>query len=141
MGVDLCGVERMGAALERTPGLAERLFSDAERAFAKGTDRQSDAPGPPGDTHRRPGESEASRAAVLFAVKEAVMKSMGVGMDSVPFESIEVSAGGREGFSVEPSGAAARRARSIGVRSFDTTVHMREGPRGPVACAEVVAIG
>jgi phosphopantetheinyl transferase (holo-ACP synthase) len=34
VGIDLLEISRMEAALERRPGLAERLFTDGERAYA-----------------------------------------------------------------------------------------------------------
>ena len=54
IGIDVCDVSRFEAALERTPGLAERLFPAAERD--------------------RPVASLAAR----FAAKEALAKALGV---------------------------------------------------------------
>ena len=54
LGVDIVDVDRFQASLVRTPGLAERLFTAAERAA---------------------GRSE--RLAVRFAAKEAVAKALG----------------------------------------------------------------
>ena len=53
VGVDLVDVERFRASLERTPGLRDRLFTEAERAL--------------------PVESLAAR----FAAKEALSKALG----------------------------------------------------------------
>jgi holo-[acyl-carrier protein] synthase len=53
IGVDVCDIERFGASLRRTPRLAERLFTPAERD--------------------RPPASLAAR----FAAKEAVAKALG----------------------------------------------------------------
>ena len=61
IGVDLCEVDRMRAALDRTPTLRARVFTDDEQAYC---DRRKD-----------PTERYAAR----FAAKEAVMKAMGVG--------------------------------------------------------------
>ena len=61
IGVDLCEVERMRAALERTPTLRERVFTDQEQAYC--------------DERRDPTERYAAR----FAAKEAVLKAMGLG--------------------------------------------------------------
>jgi holo-[acyl-carrier protein] synthase len=52
IGIDVCDVERLGASLRRTPALAERLFTPAER--------------------QRPLASLAAR----FAAKEAVAKAL-----------------------------------------------------------------
>ena len=53
IGVDVCDTERFAESLRRTPALAERLFTDAERLLT--------------------GESLAGR----FAAKEAIAKALG----------------------------------------------------------------
>ena len=59
VGIDVVLVERFAKALERTPQLADRLFTDAERLTTSGSPRS--------------GESLAAR----FAAKEAVAKALG----------------------------------------------------------------
>jgi holo-[acyl-carrier protein] synthase len=59
VGIDVVLVERFGRALERTPLLADRLFTDSERMTSSGNPRSS--------------ESLAAR----FAAKEAVAKALG----------------------------------------------------------------
>jgi holo-[acyl-carrier protein] synthase len=54
VGIDVVQVERLARALQRTPGLADRLFTEAERATGRT-------------------ESLAAR----FAAKEAVAKALG----------------------------------------------------------------
>jgi holo-[acyl-carrier protein] synthase len=58
VGIDLLEISRMEAALERRPGLAERLFTDGERAYAA--------------RRARPGQHLAAR----FCAKEAVAKAL-----------------------------------------------------------------
>jgi holo-[acyl-carrier protein] synthase len=58
VGIDLLEIERMEQALERRPGLAQRLFTDGERAYAAG--------------RARPGQHLAAR----FCAKEAVAKAL-----------------------------------------------------------------
>lgn len=58
VGIDLLEIERMERALERRPGLALRLFTDGERAYAEG--------------RGRPGQHLAAR----FCAKEAVAKAL-----------------------------------------------------------------
>lgn len=151
VGVDLCGVERMAAALSRTRGLAERLFTTSERELLTGG---SGPVGPPSGV----------QAALLFAAKEAVMKSLGVGIDSIPFDCVEVVPGpvfdvlaepsghasgatstaeGNRGTGVRVSlsGAALGRARGIGAERLEVTVDLLEGPEGTVAVAEALALG
>jgi holo-[acyl-carrier protein] synthase len=72
IGIDLIEIERIERALERRPGLAERLFTPDEIAYA--ADRA------------RPGRHLAAR----FAAKEAVIKALG---PPVAPGEIEVEAG------------------------------------------------
>ena len=59
VGLDLLEIARLERALERRPGLAERLFSEAERAYAA--------------ARARPGQHLAAR----FCAKEAVDQGAG----------------------------------------------------------------
>ncbi len=72
IGTDLVEVERFRRALARTPRLAERVFTDVERADA--------------GRRRDPTEMLAAR----FAAKEAVMKALGVGLGRFPLHDVEV---------------------------------------------------
>ena len=73
IGTDLVECERFRLALERRPRIAERLFSEEERAYAFG--------------HREPVPPLAAR----FAAKEAVMKAMGVGLWKFAMRDVEVT--------------------------------------------------
>ena len=72
-GIDLLEIDRLEQALERRPGLAERLFTEAERAYA--ADRA------------RPAQHLAAR----FCAKEAVVKALGLSAWS--WQDIEVLPG------------------------------------------------
>lgn len=72
IGIDTVEVERFRLAIERTPHLVERVFTEAERAAAS----------------RRP--DPTLRLAARFAAKEAAWKAMGVGLGSVDFHDVEV---------------------------------------------------
>jgi holo-[acyl-carrier protein] synthase len=72
LGVDAVDVERFRHSLSRTPGLAERLFTPGELAYA--------------EAKRDPAPSLAAR----FAAKEAVMKALGVGLGAFGFHDVEV---------------------------------------------------
>jgi holo-[acyl-carrier protein] synthase len=72
IGADLVEVARFRLALERRPALAERLFSDDERAYAS--------------RFKDPTKSLAAR----FGAKEAVMKAMGVGLWKFALRDVEV---------------------------------------------------
>lgn len=104
VGVDAVEVERVRRALDRTPGLAGRLFTDAERAYAS--------------RFRDP----APRLAARFAAKEAVMKALGAGLGSVAPRDIEVerSASGRPAVRLHAS--AARAARGQGVARVEVSI-------------------
>jgi holo-[acyl-carrier protein] synthase len=72
IGLDAVEVDRFRRVLERTPGVADRLFTDEERAYAA--------------RRRDPTERLAAR----FAAKEAVMKAMGVGIGAFAWRDVEV---------------------------------------------------
>jgi holo-[acyl-carrier protein] synthase len=104
IGLDLLEIDRLEAALERWPRLAERLFTDAERAYAAG--------------RGRPGQHLAAR----FCAKEAVAKA--IGFEGWAFREVEVvaTAGAPEvrltGGALE---AAAGREVRISLTHTDTT--------------------
>jgi phosphopantetheine--protein transferase-like protein len=104
IGVDLCEIDRMRAALARTPTLRNRVFTDRERAYC---DRRKD-----------PTERYAAR----FAAKEAVMKAMGVGMGACKWSEIEVAKARSGAPSVRLHGGAATLADSLGIQSWRLTM-------------------
>ena len=69
-GIDLLDIDRLERALERRPRLAERLFTEAERAYAA--------------ARARPGQHLAAR----FCAKEAVAKALG--LEAWSWRDIEV---------------------------------------------------
>ena len=97
LGIDAVDIARFRTVLARRPGMAERLFTAGERAYAAG---QAD-----------PAPSLAAR----FAAKEAVMKALGVGIGAFRFTDVEVVrlAGGQPSLVVR--GAAATLASEQGV--------------------------
>jgi holo-[acyl-carrier protein] synthase len=113
VGIDLLEIERLELALERRPRLAERLFTDAERAYAA--------------SRARPGQHLAAR----FCAKEAVAKALG--LEAWSFRDVEVtSAGGPPGVALH--GAAAERAAALGVTVRISLTHTRSDA-GAVAIA------
>jgi holo-[acyl-carrier protein] synthase len=113
VGIDLLEIDRLEAALERRPRLAERLFSEEERAYSA--------------SMARPAQHLAAR----FCAKEAVAKALA--LDGWAFGSVEVvSAGGPP--EVRLSGAAARRAEELGVTVAVSLTHTRT-TAGAVAVA------
>jgi holo-[acyl-carrier protein] synthase len=102
VGIDLLDIERLERALERRPHLADRLFTEAERAYAAGKGR--------------PGIHLAAR----FCAKEAVAKALG--LTGWNFRDVEVVATGAAP-EVRLSGSVARRAEELGVRARISLTH------------------
>jgi len=111
VGIDLLEVERLERALARRPGLAERLFTDGERAFAAG--------------RARPALALAAR----FCVKEAVAKALE--LDAWSWHDVEVVGGGGPP-KLRLAGAAAARARELGAEVKVSLTHTT-GMAGAVA--------
>jgi holo-[acyl-carrier protein] synthase len=105
VGVDLLEIDRLERALARRPRLAERLFTEGERAYAAG--------------RARPGQHLAAR----FCAKEAVAKALGLG--GWNFRDVEVVGGGDEPPEVLLYGAAAARAAELGVEVRVSLTHTR----------------
>ncbi len=105
IGVDLLEIDRLERALERRPRLAERLFTDSERAYAA--------------ERARPARHLAAR----FCAKEAVSKALG--MDAFHPREIEVLASA-SGPSVRLRGATAARAEALGVEVRISLTHGHE---------------
>ena len=104
VGIDLLEIERLERALERRPALAERLFTDGERAYAAG--------------RARPGQHLAAR----FCAKEAVAKALE--LEAWNFRDVEVL-GGDGPPQVRLHGAAAKRATELGVEVRVSLTHTR----------------
>ena len=104
IGVDLCEVDRMRTALERTPTLRDRLFTDAEQAYC---DRRTD-----------PTERYAAR----FAAKEAVLKAMGLGVGACKWREIEVVRAESGAPSVLLHGGAVELASARGIKGWRLTM-------------------
>lgn len=110
IGVDVVPVERFAAALDRTPGLVNRLFTGPERTL--------------------PVASLAAR----FAAKEAVAKALGA-PDALEWHDCEIATddAGRPWLWVERTVRA--RADELGVRTW----HLSLSHDGGMAVAMVVA--
>ncbi|MEV1020974.1 holo-ACP synthase [Streptomyces sp. NPDC050264] len=118
VGIDVAEIERFGASLERTPGLADRLFLPGELLLPGG--------------ERRGVASLAAR----FAAKEAVAKALGAppGLRWVDAE-VFVEESGQPRLRV--TGTVAARAAELGVSGFHVSLSHDAG----VASAVVVAEG
>ena len=96
VGIDTVEVPRFRKVAARTPGIIDRLFTDAERAYCE----------------RRKDPTE--RFAARFAAKEAVMKAMGVGVGACKWREIEVVRARSGQPSVSLSGRRRRARRAQG---------------------------
>ena len=114
VGLDLIEIDRLERALERRPKLGERVFTEAERAFAA--------------ARARPGQ----HLAVRFAAKEAALKALGLG--GLRLHEVEVVGGGDQPPRIELHGSAAEEAERRGLELDLSLTHSRE-----LAAAVVVA--
>ena len=117
IGVDVVEIERFRTSLERTPTMRERLFTASELAYV----------GPKSD----PVPSLAAR----FAAREAVMKSLGVGLGAFGFHDVWVERAESGAPYLAFAGAAADLAASAGVVRW----HLSLTHSDLVAVAYVVA--
>ncbi len=116
VGIDVVPVTRFAAALRRTPGLADRLFTPAERVTESGAPRS------------------AQSLAARFAAKEALAKALGAGGGMLWTDAeVVVDDVGRP--SVVVRGTVAARAASLGV----TRWHVSLSHDGGIASATVIA--
>jgi holo-[acyl-carrier protein] synthase len=109
LGIDVCDVSRFAAAVQRRPGIVQRLFTPAEA--------------------ERPVASQAAR----FAAKEALAKALGApsGMSWLDAEVLTDDSG-RPSFRIV--GTVAARAAELGV----ATIHVSLSHDAGIASAVVV---
>jgi holo-[acyl-carrier protein] synthase len=113
VGVDVVGVERLATAMERQPGLAARVFTEAELAS-------------------RSAESLAAR----FAAKEAAAKALGA-PDGSSWHDVEVVVLDTGQPTLRVTGRLAELAAGRGVSSWHVSLSHDAG----IATAFVVAEG
>lgn len=113
VGIDLAAIARLDDVRRRRPTIDARIFTAGERELL---------------AHAGPVE-----AAQAFALKEAVMKALGRGVDGISFTEIDTTD------RVELHGRALRRATELGIEAWEKQVGVIDGPGGQVALAEVVA--
>ena len=117
VGIDVASIDRFEASLRRTPGLAERLFTDRELHLPSG--------------ERRGAASLAAR----FAAKEALAKALGApgGLAWTDAE-VRTEASGRP--LLEVCGTVAARAAELGVVSWHLSLSHDAGVASAVVIAE-----
>lgn len=118
IGVDAIEIGRVRAALERTPSLLARVFTERERAHCTS----------------RCGDLKHGGLAARFAAKEAVAKALGTGIHGFAFRDIEVGNDPDGKPIVTLHGGAARRASALGV----TRLHLSLSHSQELAVANAV---
>lgn len=104
IGTDVVDLDRFRLALTRTPGMIPRVFTEGERSYAL--------------RKRDPTERLAAR----FAVKEATMKALGVGLGAFKFHDVEVVKARSGEPSLRLSGRAAELAVKRGVGAWKVSI-------------------
>ena len=101
IGVDAVDVARFGEVLARRPGIAGRLFTDAEQATAGG---------------------DPQRLAARFAAKEATMKALGTGIGGFGWHDVELVRPPLGAPSLRLHAAAASMAERRGVSRWHVSI-------------------
>ncbi|MEV4433542.1 holo-ACP synthase [Streptomyces sp. NPDC049555] len=117
VGIDVAEIERFDAALQRTPGMADRLFVERERYLPSG--------------ERRGIASLAAR----FAAKEALAKALGA-PPGLLWTDAEVTTDDRGRPGLVVSGTVAAAAEALGVRSWHLSLSHDAGVASAVVIAE-----
>ncbi|WEV25954.1 holo-ACP synthase [Streptomyces sp. 71268] len=117
VGIDVAEIDRFGAAMERTPGLAERVFVRRELWLPSG--------------ERRGTASLAAR----FAAKEALAKALGApsGLRWTDAEVWTLPSGQPR---LRVRGTVAERAAELGVRTWHVSLSHDAGVASAVVIAE-----
>ena len=98
IGIDVVDIERFKSSLDRTPGLIENLFTENERT--------------------KPISSLAAR----FAVREATMKALGVGLGAFDFHDVSVEKQSSGAPRLVVTGRALALAESHGVGGWHVSI-------------------
>ncbi len=121
VGIDAVDIARLAAILDRRPGLATRLFTPEELAYAM----------------RAPDRSP--RLATRFAAKEAVMKCLGVGLGAFAFHDVEVVRSGLDAPTLVIRGAAGDLASKAGIGRWHLALTHTDDMAAAVVVASAVA--
>ena len=116
-GIDVAEIDRFRAALERTPGLAERLFLERELLLPSG------------------GRRGIASLAARFAAKEALAKALGAPAGLL-WTDAEVCVEDSGQPRLRVTGTVAARAAELGVRSWHVSLSLDAGVASAVVIAE-----
>ena len=113
IGVDVVDVDRMKVALERTPRIRQRLFTETEISYC--------------EKFRFAERHYAGR----WAVKEAVTKALGCGL--IQWNGVEVIRRPRQAPTVRIFGKIERFANMVGIREEDIQISITHSELSAVA--------
>ncbi|MAT05983.1 MAG: holo-ACP synthase [Acidimicrobiaceae bacterium] len=117
IGVDVVDIERFRTSLDRTPSMRERLFTTAELEYVA------------------PQADPVPSLAARFAAREAVMKSLGLGLGAFGFHDVWVE----RAASGKPSLVVTARAADLAAEAGVTRWHLSLTHSDLVAVAYVIA--
>lgn len=117
IGVDVVDIERFRSALQRTPSMRTRLFTPSELAYVE------------------PQADPVPSLAARFAAREAVMKSLGLGLGAFGFHDVWVERAPSGAPSLVFAGQASELAERAGVSAW----HLSLTHSDIVAVAYVIA--
>ena len=117
IGIDLVDIERFRTSLERTPSMRTRLFTEVELSYVA------------------PKTDPVPSLAARFAAREAVMKSLGLGLGAFGFHEVWVE----RAESGEPSLAVIGRALELADSAGVSRWHLSLTHSATTAGAYVVA--
>ncbi len=117
IGIDLVDIERFRISLQRTPSMRTRLFTESELAYVA------------------PKADPVPSLAARFAAREAVMKSLGLGLGAFGFQEVWVE----RAESGEPSLVVTGRAKILADEAGIRTWHISLTHSASTAGAYVLA--
>lgn len=118
LGIDAVDVPRFRRLLERRPSLRSRLFTADELASLHG---RSD---------------DAASLAARFAVREAAMKALGVGLGAFDFHDVSVARGPSGAPQLVVAGRARDLAQAAGIRNWFVSLTHTDTTAAAVVVAE-----
>ena len=118
IGIDLVDIERFRTSLARTPSMRTRLFTDVELAYVA------------------PKADPVPSLAARFAAREAVMKSLGLGLGAFGFHEVWVERAESGEPSLAVTGRALELADAAGVQHWHLSLTHSASTAGAYVVAE-----
>ncbi len=118
IGIDLVDIERFRTSLERTPSMRTRLFTTVELDYVA------------------PKSDPVPSLAARFAAREAVMKSLGLGLGAFGFHEVWVERAESGEPSLAITGRALDLAAEVGVQRWHLSLTHSASTAGAYVIAE-----